>query len=59
MLPTFQSLRTVRAERALSTTSGLWNYVWDVECRRDAGYRALLSIYEGILTPSLLFLYLF
>ena len=23
-----------------------------LECRRDAGYRALLSIYEGILTPS-------
>jgi len=25
-----QSLRTVRAERALSTTCGLWDYVWNV-----------------------------
>jgi hypothetical protein len=49
-----QSLRTVRAERALSTTCGLWDYVWNVECRIDKGCRALLPIYEGILTPSLI-----
>jgi hypothetical protein len=25
-----------------------------LECRRDAGFRATLRIYEGILTPSLI-----
>ena len=32
-----QSLRTVRTERALSTTGGLWDYVWNVGVMRDSG----------------------
>jgi|GEM_PF-6699073 len=48
----YQPLRIVRAERALSTAGGLLDYVLNVKCRINAGYRSLLSIYEAILTPS-------